>query len=114
MNSAARLPGRWPTPYFAVIFTSVRSDVAEGYKESAELMLQLARQMPGFLGVDSARESIGITVSYWDSLEAISRWKAQADHVIVQRLGRDRWYAAYNTRIARVEREYDFVAPTTL
>ncbi|MFM9271782.1 antibiotic biosynthesis monooxygenase family protein [Halomonas elongata] len=93
-------------PYYAVIFSSRRSDVATGYEETAERMMHLASQQPGFLGVESAREEVGITVSYWADLESIKRWKAQAEHREAQRMGREAWYANYRVRIARVEREY--------
>jgi heme-degrading monooxygenase HmoA len=95
-------------PYYAVIFTSLRTVVEEGYKDTAQLMIALAQQQPGYLGVESAREGVGITVSYWASLEAIRNWKQQADHLIAQQLGRAQWYEQYKTRICLVERDYGF------
>lgn len=95
-------------PYYAVIFTSVRTEIEEGYSDMAELMLTLAKQQEGFLGVESARNEIGITVSYWKDLEAIQQWKLQSDHVIAQRKGKELWYDSYTTRICLVEREYHF------
>ena len=94
--------------YYAVIFTSRASGVdAEGYAAAAARMAELARELPGFIGIDSARgdDGLGITVSYWESEEAIAAWKAHAEHVPVQRLGRERWYDWFHTRVARVERE---------
>ena len=95
-------------PYYAVIFTSTRTEGDNGYAAMAEQMEQLARQQPGFLGIESAREDTGITVSYWASLEAIREWKAQADHLIAQQKGRQQWYSAYKVRICKVERDYGF------
>lgn len=95
-------------PYYAVIFTSVRTDVAEGYGDTAVRMVELAHGQPGFLGVESARDSLGITVSYWEIMEAIRNWKQHAEHLIAQQTGRDRWYEAYKTRICKVERDYEF------
>ena len=100
-------------PYYAVIFTSIRTNVTEGYGEMASRMVEPAHGQPGFLGVESARDfrsdgPLGITVSYWDSLEAIRNWKQHAEHLIAQRTGRDRWYEAYKTRICKVERDYEF------
>lgn len=95
-------------PYYAVIFTSVRTDVVDGYGDTAVRMAELAHGQPGFLGVESARHEVGITVSYWESLEAIRAWKAQAEHQIAQQTGRDRWYERYKTRICKVERDYEF------
>ncbi len=94
-------------PYYAVIFTSLRTPGDDAnYGAMAERMLVLAAQQPGYLGVESARDEVGITVSYWSSLEAIRAWKAHAEHREAQRLGRTQWYAAFKLRIAKVEREY--------
>jgi heme-degrading monooxygenase HmoA len=97
------------TPYYAVIFTSIRTDGdAQNYAEMAAQMEALAAEQPGYLGVESARNDIGITVSYWESLEAIRHWKAQTDHLFAQQMGREKWYSAYKTRVCKVERDYGF------
>ncbi len=98
----------WKYPYYAVIFTSRRTPEDDGYAGTADLMMDLASRQPGFLGVEHAREEIGITVSYWESLEAIAGWKAHADHQVAQENGRARWYSEYQVRICRVEKEYAF------
>ncbi len=97
-------------PYYAVIFSSINTDAKnlEGYSLMAEFMEELAKQQPGFLGVESARNELGITVSYWSYLESIKKWKQQADHTIAQEKGREQWYQSYKTRIAIVERDYGF------
>lgn len=97
-------------PYYAVIFTSLaRTDRDEQeYGEMAMRMVQLAMQQPGFLGIESARNGLGITVSYWASLEAISAWKSHAEHMVAQQRGYRDWYACFKTRIAKVERDYGF------
>jgi heme-degrading monooxygenase HmoA len=97
--------------YYAVVFTSQRTAAdGAGYEATAERMLELAAQQPGFLGVESARglDGIGITVSYWQSLEAIRAWREHAEHQIAQARGKAGWYAWYRLRICRVEGEYDF------
>lgn len=96
------------TPYYAVIFTSTRTKGDNGYGDMAELMETLAKQQEGFISIDSARSEVGITVSYWKSLEAIKQWKQQTDHVLAQQKGREDWYNWYNVRICKVEREYEF------
>lgn len=95
-------------PYYAVIFTSVRTNIEEGYSEMASKMEELAKQQDGFIGVESARNEIGITVSYWKDLESIKKWKEHIDHLLAQQMGREKWYKSYTTRICLVEREYDF------
>jgi len=95
-------------PYYAVIFTSKLTKNNEGYSEMAQKMEDLAKKQNGFLGIESVREDVGITVSYWESLEAIKTWKQNSEHLIAQQKGREQWYSWYNTRICKVEREYDF------
>jgi len=95
-------------PYFAVIFTSLRTAGDLGYGEMAEAMEELARTQPGFLGIESARDGLGITVSYWDSLESITAWKQNARHLVAQQRGREAWYEEFKVRICRVERDYGF------
>lgn len=95
-------------PYYAVIFTSTLNKNSGGYLEMAVRMEELASQQSGFLGIDSARESLGITVSYWENLEAIKTWKQNSEHLIAQQKGKAQWYSWYNARICKVEREYEF------
>lgn len=103
MSDIAQTP---EPPYYAVIFSSHRTDGDKGYAEMATRMVELASEQPGFLGAESVRDGLGITVSYWQSLEAISNWKRNAEHQEAQKLGRDKWYSAFKVRIARVERDY--------
>jgi heme-degrading monooxygenase HmoA len=97
-----------PPPYYAVIFTSLRTDAEDGYHDTAERMVELAETQPGYLGHESARDGLGITVSYWESLEAIRHWKQHAEHLLAQQKGRSDWYSHYKTRICKVERDYGF------
>lgn len=95
-------------PYYVVIFSNILSEDNEGYDEMAGKMESLASQEPGFLGIEHARESIGITLSYWDSVESIAKWKANVEHLQAQELGKSRWYKSFITRVAKVERDYSF------
>jgi len=97
-------------PYYAVIFSSLRNAPDPAYGKTAHEMEVLARLQPGYLGMESARERLGITVSYWKDLEAVRQWKQQVDHLQAQRMGRDRWYSSYRVRISKVERDYGFDA----
>lgn len=98
-------------PYFAVIFTSQRSSNDGGYAAMAERMVALASAREGFLGIESARgaDGLGITVSYWSSLESIHAWKADAEHRVAQARGRELWYDAFELRIAEVRSHRRFV-----
>jgi len=93
-------------PYYAVIFTSLRTEGDNGYGEMAKRMDELAAKQPGYLGIESVRAGLGITVSYWDSLHAIQSWKANLEHQAAQKSGRELWYSAFRIRIAKVERDY--------
>ncbi|WP_096186834.1 antibiotic biosynthesis monooxygenase family protein [Evansella halocellulosilytica] len=96
-------------PYYAVIFTSQRTEDVTGYGEMADRMVELASQQEGFLGVESSRDNeLGITVSYWESLEAIKKWKDHSTHQIAQEKGKEQWYKHYKVRVCKVEREYSF------
>jgi heme-degrading monooxygenase HmoA len=108
MTSAQPLAKTASPPYCAVIFASRRTHGDRGYDQMAKQMVALAFQMPGFLGVESVRDvdGFGITVSYWQSEDAIRQWKAHAEHQIAQRTGKAVWYTDYIVRIAKVEREY--------
>lgn len=105
MNLFAETP---KPPYYAVIFTSERTEKTEGYSDTSERMINLAQQQEGFLGVESARENLGITVSYWRDLESIKKWKLNSEHLIAQKNGKAIWYKNYKTRICLVERDYEF------
>ncbi len=104
--SVARTP---EPPYYAVIFTSTRTEGDNGYGAAADRMVELAQEQEGFLGFESARDaSLGITVSYWASLEAIAKWRANAEHRIAQERGIVDWYGSYALRIGKVERDRYF------
>ncbi len=103
----SRLADTPEPPYYAVIFTSLRDErEGDGYAETAVEMVELAALQPGFLGMESARDQgrLGVTVSYWRSLDDITAWKENARHLAAQRMGPE-WYRAYRLRVARVERD---------
>jgi len=104
-NMIAKTP---KPPYYAVIFSSIRTEGNQGYNEMADLMIQLASKQEGFLGIESARNELGVTVSYWRDLDSIRKWKQHSDHSVAQLKGRKDWYKQYKTRIAIVERDYEF------
>ena len=102
-------------PYYAVMFTSQRNDTdAEGYAEAADAMAALAARQPGYLGMESARgaDGVGITLSYWRSEADILAWKHHAEHAAIRDRGRGDWYTRYITRVAKVERAYDWFTKT--
>jgi heme-degrading monooxygenase HmoA len=96
-------------PYYAVIFSSVRTDGDNGYSAMAGKMAELAESQDGFLGLESARQELGITVSYWRDLESIRKWRENLEHTLVRNQGRAQWYETFKVRICRVESDYDFV-----
>lgn len=97
------------TPYYAVIFTTLLNDDLTGYLETAERMEELAKEQEGYLGIESTRNEVGITVSYWKDLDSIVAWKNNVEHTEARNKGREQWYKQYQLRICKVEREYGFV-----
>ncbi|MFJ4145513.1 antibiotic biosynthesis monooxygenase family protein [Pseudomonas sp. NPDC089734] len=105
------IAARFATPYYAVIFTSLRTAQGAGdYEQAAHRMVELAREQRGFLGMESTRgeDGLGITVSYWSDEQAIQAWKHHAEHADVRQQGRASWYRAFTTRVCKVERDYSF------
>ncbi len=106
MSQFAPLPD---PPYYAVIFANQTSDDLEGYGGMAKAMVEAAQKQPGYLGADSTRnqEGFGITVSFWKNEAALLAWKEQAQHLLAQKMGKERWYDHYTLRVAKIERQYD-------
>ncbi len=98
-----------PPPYYAVIFTSYMSGNTEGYSQMSELMTSLASEQAGYLGRESVREQLGITVSYWQDLDSIHAWKQNTKHLIAQKYGKEKWYSDFTVRITKVEKEYSLI-----
>ncbi|WP_329543529.1 antibiotic biosynthesis monooxygenase [Streptomyces sp. NBC_01356] len=103
-------------PYYAVVFTAVRTAGDNGYVETDERLMKLAADQPGFLGVESARgaDGLGITVSYWRDEDSIAAWRNHAEHALARAHGRERWYASFSLQVAKVERAYGFTRPADL
>jgi heme-degrading monooxygenase HmoA len=99
-----------PTPYFAVIFTSSKKADLSGYEAMAEKMFSLAKEQPGYLGVETSqtKDGNGVTISYWQTEEDIKSWKANVAHLEAQSMGQEKWYENYRVRICKVERDYSF------
>ena len=95
-------------PYYAVIFSNVRTEIDEDYNEMAEKMVNLAMLQDGYLGIESVRNGLGITISYWKDTTSILKWKQNAEHLMAQQLGKEKWYAMFKLRVAKIERDYDF------
>lgn len=95
-------------PYYAVIFTSIRTDEDRDYEKISLRMEELAKEQEGYLGIESARKEIGITISYWKDLHSIKKWKQQAEHLLAQKKGKEYFYSTYKIRICLVEKDYMF------
>jgi heme-degrading monooxygenase HmoA len=95
-------------PYYTVIFTSVRTEVDEGYSEMNEALWLDAQKLPGFIGAEAFRDEdrFGVTVLYFKDLETIHEWSKYQKHLRAKEMGKQKWYSDYRVRIAKVEREY--------
>ncbi|GAA3809068.1 antibiotic biosynthesis monooxygenase family protein [Streptomyces chiangmaiensis] len=97
-------------PYYAVVFTSVHTEVDSGYGETSERLEELVKDVPGYLGMDHARTpgGLSITVGYFRDLAAIEEWRSDPEHRAAQRNGRAHWYETYTLHVAKVERSHTF------
>ncbi|RAL24490.1 antibiotic biosynthesis monooxygenase family protein [Thermoflavimicrobium daqui] len=95
-------------PYYAVIFSSIKPEDQTSYQQMSDMLLELLKDQPGYLGVESVRnqDGLGITISYWETLESIQKWKQHPLHLKAQQLGKDVWYSNYRVKICKVERDY--------
>jgi heme-degrading monooxygenase HmoA len=107
-NNFMKIANTPSAPYYAVIFTSLKTENDDGYGKMAEKMEELVVKQDGYLGHESARDGLGITVSYWKDLDAIRNWKKNSEHLLAQKTGREKWYKSYKVRICKVERDYEF------
>ena len=109
-NAMSRFAPMPDTSYYAAIFSNQASETPEGYAEMAAAMGEVAKTLPGYIGIESTRDAEGfaITVSYWESEDAIKGWREHAKHAIAQKIGKERWYDDYILRVAKVERQYSF------
>ena len=99
-------------PYYACVFSRITRPDPDGLAAMNARMVELASQMPGFLGAEDVNEgSRGLGVSYWTDLDSVAAWKQNGEHRIAQALGKKRWFERFQIRIAKVERAYGFVAP---
>ena len=103
MSKFAKTP---KPPYYPVIFTTVKSENQEGYAEMNARMFALAQQQKGYIGIESAKGEIGLSVTYWETLEDINNWKNHAEHLLAQEKGYSTWYQAFTTRVCLVERDH--------
>jgi len=102
MSEIVRTPN---TPYYAVIFTSIRTLGDNGYTKVGEEIINMVSKQKGFIGAESVRgeDGFGITTSYWDSLESINEWKKNIHHNKAKEMGKNTWYSKYMIRICKVE-----------
>jgi heme-degrading monooxygenase HmoA len=110
MSGSSAIAATPKPPYYAVIFTSLRTEGDNGYGAMSDRMAALVAQQPGFLGMESARDGVGITVCYWQDLDSIAAWRKVEEHQLAQRYGKERWYASFTTRVCLVEHAYEFKA----
>ncbi|MFM7710016.1 MAG: antibiotic biosynthesis monooxygenase family protein [Ferruginibacter sp.] len=89
-------------PFIASVFNYYLSDNLEGYKEYDELTLELAKQIPGYLGYESFKhDGRGSFISYWKDMESVRTWAAHPIHMEAKQKGRT-WYKYYHSIIAEV------------
>ena len=92
--------------FYAVLFSSEKSDNNEGYAEMDELTMKLASEQSGYLGYESLSNGTKtIFISYWKNKQAIEQWSQHAIHLIAKSKA-DLWYKRYLSQICWVERSH--------
>ena len=96
---------------FVVIFRAKARDLDAEYSAMAAQMRQLALTQFGCLDFTAVTEGDQeIALSYWPDEASIRAWKQHTDHLMAQKLGRERWYASYSVEVAEVTRRYSHPA----
>ncbi|MFY9561672.1 MAG: antibiotic biosynthesis monooxygenase [Terriglobales bacterium] len=93
-----------------VLFRSRLTPAArKGYSEMAEQMSKLAKASPGFVAEKSftAEDGERLTVVWWQDEDILKRWRNNTQHLVAQRVGRDKWYEYYKLEVATVIRSGD-------
>ena len=93
---------------YIVSFISLMSTNTQGYARAADQMMNAVQSQSGFIAAYSARneEGVGITNSYWSSLEAIKGWKADKAHQAIQNKGKTQWYQWYQLQVCEIVKSY--------
>ena len=82
-----------------VLFRSrLTPEAANGYGAMAEQMSKLARSSPGFIAEKGfvAEDGERLTVVWWENEETLKQWRNNAEHLIAQKTGREKWYEPAN------------------
>ncbi len=104
----------YPAGSVAVIFASRLTGAdADGYARAAAAMEALAAVQPGYLGLDSARDGLGLTISYWVDEASARAWHRHPEHAEIREAGRGRWYKDFTVHVADVTRSYGWAKSET-
>ena len=82
---------------YAVIFKAKIKQLDDEYFETAQRMRELAMSQYGCLDFTSLSEG---------DEEQIKNWQQDAEHLLAQALGRNRWYESYQVEVVTVIRQY--------
>ena len=86
----------------------------ERYFELAAQLKTILATQPGFISVERFQSLIDegklLSLSFWESEEAIMGWRVQLDHIQAQKEGKEKLFRAYRIRVVEVRRDYDFSA----
>ncbi|CAM3834717.1 antibiotic biosynthesis monooxygenase family protein [Parendozoicomonas haliclonae] len=101
---------------YAVIF---EVQIKEGCQDTyLALGAKMREKVGSYEGVISAERFTSVvtegkicSLSYWESEEAIARWKQDMEHQMCQREGQMSLFEDYRIRIAKVERDYSMPKP---
>ena len=97
-------------PYVCAVFTSIRTEINEGYEQMNDILFKEINKVSGYLGNETFRDKdgFGVNVSYWKDMKSLKYWRDNELHKKAQALGKSKWYKEYKLRICKVERNYEF------
>ena len=95
---------------YAVIFRSKRQDANhELYYQHDEKLEEKIKSLPGYIshfGIRHPETRAGVTVAYFDSLDAIDSWRKDAEHMDAKKLAKSDFYENYSVEITEVIDQY--------
>ena len=92
---------------YAVIFSAELNDSYPDYAHLAARLRELAVEKYGCIEFASVTEgNRELTISWWETMEDIDRWKQDPEHRKAQQLGRREYYRSYRVQVVKVVREY--------
>jgi heme-degrading monooxygenase HmoA len=91
---------------YAVIFKSKRQDAnSELYYQHNDLLDEKIKSLPGYIkhsGLRHPESREGVTIAYFNSLDAIDNWRKDGEHMDAKKLAKSEFYENYFVEVTEV------------